>query len=682
VAPLIIATDKTQLTQFSGNKQAYPVYLTLGNIPKSIRRKPSQRACILLAYLPVEKIASKDDLTRKEISGRHQRLFHDALRHIFAPLIEAGKTGVEMTSGDGAVRKVYPIIASYVADFPEQCLVTCSKYGTCPKCQVKAAELGNPDPGNPRTKEWTLGVMQKAREKTESPAQYFEYCKKCEVSGYVFRPFWQDLPFTDLHVSMTPDVLHQLYQGVLSHLVKWCTDILGDKELDRRIRLLPPAYGVRHFKNGISGLAQITGTERKNMGKILLGCLVGSTTVPTKVITAVRAILDFIYLAQYSTQDDDTLSYISKALQLWEANKDVFISLDTHPTLNIPKFHSLHHYITSIRFFGATDNYNTEMFERLHIDFAKKGWRASNKRDEFPQMTKWLSRQENVESFQRELSWVLEQQKVTGSSMKAALGLASNIQTSSTSPPQPSSRILLPKHPTFPMKSISAITEEHDVPLFPKHLRQFLAMSVPGAKIADVKASEALPIAFNHLDVFYSFKFSRENLDEAGDLKDMVKASPRKKRFDTVVVLTGDKAETVGFHGTRIGRVKVLFRLPTLVKMMNGALTTPAPSYWPQNVLAYIEWYTPLTLTTKAEEIHNMASVQKISEGVPGQTWSIIPISNIRQSCMLIPKFDKHPISSQRSWKSDNVLDSASHFLINNWASIYSYQSLYKEYEE
>ncbi|KAI5981879.1 hypothetical protein EDC04DRAFT_2874697 [Pisolithus marmoratus] len=36
VAPVIIATDKTQLTQFSGGQQAYPVYLTLGNIPHAI----------------------------------------------------------------------------------------------------------------------------------------------------------------------------------------------------------------------------------------------------------------------------------------------------------------------------------------------------------------------------------------------------------------------------------------------------------------------------------------------------------------------------------------------------------------------------------------------------------------------------------------------------------------------
>jgi hypothetical protein len=37
LAPVILATDKTSLTQFTGGKNAYPVYLTLGNIPKAIR---------------------------------------------------------------------------------------------------------------------------------------------------------------------------------------------------------------------------------------------------------------------------------------------------------------------------------------------------------------------------------------------------------------------------------------------------------------------------------------------------------------------------------------------------------------------------------------------------------------------------------------------------------------------
>ena len=40
------------------------------------------------------------------------------------------------------------------------------------------------------------------------------------------------------------------------------------------------------------------------------------------------------------------------------------------------------------------------MFERFHIDMAKDGWRASNFKNEVPQMTCWLSRQEKVSLFQ------------------------------------------------------------------------------------------------------------------------------------------------------------------------------------------------------------------------------------------------------------------------------------------
>lgn len=39
VAPIILASDKTQLTRFRGDKMAWPVYLTLGNISKEKRRE-------------------------------------------------------------------------------------------------------------------------------------------------------------------------------------------------------------------------------------------------------------------------------------------------------------------------------------------------------------------------------------------------------------------------------------------------------------------------------------------------------------------------------------------------------------------------------------------------------------------------------------------------------------------
>jgi hypothetical protein len=41
IASLILATDQTCLSVMCGGQKAYPVYATLGNIKKDIRRKPS-----------------------------------------------------------------------------------------------------------------------------------------------------------------------------------------------------------------------------------------------------------------------------------------------------------------------------------------------------------------------------------------------------------------------------------------------------------------------------------------------------------------------------------------------------------------------------------------------------------------------------------------------------------------
>ncbi|KAG1840100.1 hypothetical protein DFJ58DRAFT_611552, partial [Suillus subalutaceus] len=240
--------------------------------------------------------------------------------------------------------------------------------------------------------------INEANTNTNSNAAFRQHCMSQDVAGGVFEPFWLDFPLCDIHLAITSDVLHQLYQGVFKHIVEWCQELMDEEELDRRIKALPPCYGVRHFHNGWSGMGQIGGKERKHMARVLLGCLIGK--VPRGVIQAYRSLLDFIYLAQYPTHDDTTLQYMQKALEDFHQHKEVIINLGVRDDLDIPKFHSLQHYLENIKNFGTTDNYNTEMFERFHIDFCKEAWYASNGRNEKPQMIAWLTRREKVSSFQ------------------------------------------------------------------------------------------------------------------------------------------------------------------------------------------------------------------------------------------------------------------------------------------
>uniref|UniRef100_D8Q251 Uncharacterized protein n=3 Tax=Schizophyllum commune (strain H4-8 / FGSC 9210) TaxID=578458 RepID=D8Q251_SCHCM len=311
-----------------------------------------------------------------------------------------------------------------------------------------------------------------------------------DVAGGVFVPFWKSLPFTDIHAAITPDVLHQLYQGVLKHLIAWCNACMSPDELDRRIRTLPPTFGVRHFSNGLSALSQISGSERKQMAKILLGCLVG--IIAPSGIKACRGLLDFIYYAQYSSHDDQSLREMQAALDAWETNKQYFISAEVRSHLNIPKFHSLLHYVESIRLLGSTDNYNTEMFERLHIDFAKKGWRASNKRDAFPQMTAWLERQEKIAAFETFID-------ATVPSPPSANELALPSKAKNVA-------VRIAKHPNK-VVTLASIEATHNAPGFSARLKQYLNTLSPHP----TTAARALA---------YDLPFKRVNVVRIRDLRE------------------------------------------------------------------------------------------------------------------------------------------------------------------
>ena len=105
-------------------KSAYPIYLTIANVPKNIRCKPSRHAQILLGYIPTTKFhgISNKAGRRRAIAN----LYHGCMRLLLDPIKSIGVTGIPMMGGDGIWRRCHPIFASFVGDYPEQVLVTCT----------------------------------------------------------------------------------------------------------------------------------------------------------------------------------------------------------------------------------------------------------------------------------------------------------------------------------------------------------------------------------------------------------------------------------------------------------------------------------------------------------------------------------------------------------------------------
>ncbi|KAI6028035.1 hypothetical protein PISMIDRAFT_99001 [Pisolithus microcarpus 441] len=331
VTPVILSSDKMTLSQFNGDKKAWPVYLTIGNISKDIRHQVSAHAMLLIGYLPVSKL---ECFQKKTWSLAGYCLFHHAMSLLLHPLVDAGHHGKEMISADGYLCQVHPILTAYIADFPEQCLVGCNKESHCPCCLVQSNQCGDLEECMCYSMADTLKTLQ---------------CMKFDVEGLcaVFDPFWKELPFTDIFACLTPDILHQLHKGIFhDHLVQWCMSIIGEKEINVHFQAMTQYSSLHHFKKGITSVLQWTGTEHKEMKRVFVSLLVGA--VDDHVLTIVHSLLDFIYYVQLQWHMDLTLTVMEDSLKTFHGHKHILVELQVCEDFNVPKIHSLQHYISLI----------------------------------------------------------------------------------------------------------------------------------------------------------------------------------------------------------------------------------------------------------------------------------------------------------------------------------------------
>ncbi len=55
IIPVLLATDKTVLTEHTGDMAQWPVYLTIGNLSHEIRRSRSRPGGIMVGLIPIYK---------------------------------------------------------------------------------------------------------------------------------------------------------------------------------------------------------------------------------------------------------------------------------------------------------------------------------------------------------------------------------------------------------------------------------------------------------------------------------------------------------------------------------------------------------------------------------------------------------------------------------------------------
>ncbi|KAI0667134.1 hypothetical protein C8Q78DRAFT_1070858 [Trametes maxima] len=633
VVPIIISSDKAQVTLFR-NKTAYPVYLTIGNLPKSIRQKPGRHGQILLAYLPTSRL---DHITNKAARRRAAaNLFHACMTRLLAPLKSAGVDGIIMKSGDGVARRCHPILAAY-------CLVTCTYTGDCPVCECPHPDLESyPTPHPYRDFEASLRAV-----KALGTAEWKQLCDEVNIKP-VQHPFWEDLPYVDIFQSTTVDVLHQLYQSVFKHLVSWLKAACGSSEIDARVAW-------------ISNMSRVTGAEHRQISRFLLGIIIdmdvdgvgiyinvpGGREASAHLVRATRALLDFVHMAQYPIHSSETLSALESALRTFHDNRDIFVTLGIRTAFNIPKFHSLEHYVRCIKLFGTTDNYSTETSERLHIDFTKDAYRATNHKDKYPQMTKWLERREKVLhhanyplTAHHDIHW-------RPPNLDAELELK------------------MTKHPTRKSVPLDEVTSSSVygatffVPALARFVVQWRHPEYTSRQVEYFAHDFITP--FDRLAVFHRIKLWNHEIHGETTV-DSIHVHPR----------TSDQSGDVMIPAvyTRICQVRVVFTLPdATLDFMFPAL---APHQRPPRHLAHVEWFSKFPALPQRN-----SRMYKVTRSIENgeRAASILPVSLMERSIHLIPKWGEAPWP--RDWNSENVLDRCNVFYVNPFKDAHTYFNVY-----
>ncbi|KZV66206.1 hypothetical protein PENSPDRAFT_689159 [Peniophora sp. CONT] len=624
-------------------------------------RKTSLQAQVLLGYLPVAKLEgiTNDEKRRRALCN----IFHTCMRDLLKPLRDVAEDGVVLASGDGVRRRCHPLLAAYVGDYPEQILVAGVKSTLCPKGKLDKKFFGTEDHCELRDAD---AIVKALKHRDTHPNDLRGYIDGCQAVGVKpVNTLWKDYPHCDIYLAITPDILHQLYQGVLKHLIVWLKHVYGPKAIDARFKCLPANHQLRQFNKGISTLSRVTGKEHQDVCRVLLGVIADMEPVREgsrgRVLVATRALLDFIYLAQYPEASEDTLTQLAAALKRFHKYKDVFETMGARTHFNLPKLHSLAHYVDSIKLFGTADNFNTSYSERLHIDYTKSAWRATNRKDEYPQMTLWLQRREQILAHQRFINWRLQDRPSVQDMPRARL------------PGEPVLRKKIARHPNVKCLTFEKADRLYGAEDFEEKVKDCV-LRLMHPEDTDREIAEAVDdmiLGVNSVCAFHRVKFWHPDVQEReGDLvqelPDSIIARPayrdtqrreRKGRFNMAEV------DEDGDGKLRIGQVRLIF---SFTKKGRERVFGDARPDLPEH-FAYVEWFS--RTPANGHRWHGLKLVER-SLIEDERVVSVVPLDRIKRSVSLIPHFGPQ---LNPTWNADNVLEVCPEFYVNSYSDKRAY---------
>ncbi|KAF9032580.1 hypothetical protein BJ165DRAFT_1417596 [Panaeolus papilionaceus] len=211
---------------------------------------------------------------------------------------------------------------------------------------------------------------------------------KCRLNS-VHKPFWKDWDLSNPGVFLTSEPLHHWHRMFWDHDAKWCINAVGAAEIDFR-------FSILHSHTG-DFIPQAGHWE----GSALAGAL------SADFMTAIRALLDFRYLAQVPVISNDICRMIHESLAIFHWFKKAIIDAgawqgEKRKVLShwqIPKLEFMQSVVSGIRLNGSAIQWSADTTEHAHIRLVKDPARASNNQRYESQIVRALDRQDKLMNF-------------------------------------------------------------------------------------------------------------------------------------------------------------------------------------------------------------------------------------------------------------------------------------------
>jgi len=155
-------------------------------------------------------------------------------------------------------------------------------------------------------------------------------------------------------------------------------------DIDRRIMAVPLFPNLWRFPEG-QEFKQWTSNDSKALMKVFLPAILGH--VPTQMVHAVSAFMEFCYLVRRSVLTDSDLDKISDIISTFHEEWKIFEQVGVRPDgISLLQQHSMVHYNPRIMDFGAPNGLCSSITESKRIEAVKDPYWCTNRYEALGQM--------------------------------------------------------------------------------------------------------------------------------------------------------------------------------------------------------------------------------------------------------------------------------------------------------